>query len=70
MLEFLSFNLGLISSREIEEHKTYFDKEDLIALVGPMTVPIEMHHTYFEFGYNNLFVIKKKKKKSKKILFK
>lgn len=61
MLEFLSFNLGLISSREIEEHKTYFDKEDLLSLVKPTQKYIVTHHEYFELEYNNLLVITKKR---------
>ncbi|MDO8497596.1 MAG: methyltransferase domain-containing protein [bacterium] len=60
MLEFLSYKMGLISRREIEEHRTYFNKENLLSLVKWASARIETHHAYFELGYNNLFVITKK----------
>lgn len=59
VLEFLSFKLGLISSREIEEHKQYFDKESLLNLF-PKNKHCAVKHEYFELGLNNLFVITKK----------
>lgn len=61
VLEFLSFKLGLISPREIEEHKNYFNKEDLEGLLTDAhKKKVEMHHQYFEFGLNNLFILQKK----------
>lgn len=58
VLEFLCFKLGLVSRREIEEHKNYFDKKSLFALVGSIK-GLNVHHKYFEFGMNNLLVIEK-----------
>lgn len=58
ILEFLSYKLGIIARREIEEHKNYFTKEDLEALVNP-DQPVATQHTYFEFGCNNLFIVEK-----------
>jgi len=59
LLEFLSFRLRLISEREIREHKRYFDKKNLIEILSTMKKEIRMHHEYFEFGFNNLIVIRK-----------
>lgn len=59
MLEFLSYKLGLISRREIEEHKTYFTKELLVSML-PKNLSVVYEHSYFELGMNNLFVIAKK----------
>ncbi len=58
VLEFLSYRLGIISKREIDEHKQYFDKKDLINLVKGVK-GIQYRHKYFELGMNNLFVIHK-----------
>lgn len=60
ILEFLSFKLKIISSREIAEHKTYFDKESLSALVSTKNRKIiKGSHEYFEFGLNNCFILRK-----------
>lgn len=59
-LEFFSYTLRLISRREIEEHKQYFTKETLFALIPAKTMPtITVTHHYFELFLNNLFIIKK-----------
>lgn len=60
ILEFLSFKLNLISAREIKEHKNYFNKSTLIELLGGHRGKVEIRHEYFEFGLNNLLVLKKK----------
>lgn len=60
VLEFLSFKLGLISPREIEEHKNYFDERTLRAMVKSNPDAAEVKHEYFEFGMNNLLIITKK----------
>lgn len=59
LLEFLAYRLGVISKREIMEHKQYFKKEDLLGLLAPFRNIIEVRHRYFEFGMNNLLTIKK-----------
>lgn len=62
ILEFLSFKMGLISEREIKEHKNYFTKENLLLLVDKnKKSDLILRHHYFEFGLNNLFVIEKRK---------
>ncbi|SRR5260221_1271032 len=58
ILEFLSFKLGLISKREIAEHKNYFDKEKLISMIKNKK-DLKIYHSYFEAGLNNVLVIEK-----------
>ena len=60
ILEFLSFKLGLISEREIKEHKNYFDKENLDNILKRKEIKVSnIKHSYFEMGLNNLLVITK-----------
>lgn len=59
LLEFLSFQLRLVSKREIEEHKNYFDEKSLKYLLK-REKNIEVIHEYFELGMNNLLLILKK----------
>lgn len=62
ILEFLSFKMGLISEREIKEHKNYFTKENLLLLIDKnKNKETTIRHHYFEFGLNNLFIIEQKK---------
>lgn len=59
-LEFFSYYLGLISRREIEEHKRYFTKETLLDLVPRKILSqVTITHHYFELYLNNLLIIKK-----------
>jgi len=59
VLEFLSFKLGLISRREIEEHKQYFNRESLMKLLPKGVDQSQVEHHYFECGMNNLLVVEK-----------
>jgi len=59
LLEFLAFRLGLISSREIKEHKNYFNKKTLKKLTNGIG-RIKTRREYFELGMNNFLVITKK----------
>lgn len=59
ILNFLSSNLSLISSREIEEHKNYFNKKDLLNIVRKNCKNVKIKHKYFEFGLNNLLILEK-----------
>ena len=61
VLEFLAFKAGLISKREILEHKTYFTKEILTCAFKNYKKGFTVKHQYFEFGLNNLIVIEKNK---------
>lgn len=58
LLDFLSSQLNLISKREIEEHKNYFDKKSLLKLIGP-SIKFRISHSYFEFGLNNIIILEK-----------
>lgn len=58
-LEFMSDKLKIISRREIEEHKNYFDKKKLFKIIPKGVKKINVFHKYFEFGLNNLMVIEK-----------
>jgi len=58
ILEFLSLKLKLLSKREIEEHKNYFNKKTLSSLVSKNNLKaVKIFHKYFTFGLNNLFII-------------
>ncbi len=59
ILETLSYKLKIISRREIEEHKNYFDKNSLLKMLKPVRANCQIQHHYFEFGCNNLLVIRK-----------
>lgn len=59
-LEFCCYILGIISKREIDEHKRYPTKKSLMHLVERLQknkVNIRATHRYFELGLNNLLII-------------
>lgn len=58
LLEFLAFDLGWLSQREIREHKNYFDRKDLVGMLSGLKLR-SIKHCYFEFGLNNLLVVEK-----------
>ncbi len=52
--------IGLISRREIDEHKRYFFSEDLVGLIDPAVKRrVSFYHSYFHPWMNNLLVIRK-----------
>jgi 2-polyprenyl-3-methyl-5-hydroxy-6-metoxy-1,4-benzoquinol methylase len=55
VLEFLAFRIGVISRESIREHKTYYDRPMLIALLKKMGFQ-KIHHRYFQFYMNNLVI--------------
>lgn len=57
ILEFLAFQLHVISEREIAEHQRYFWQADLIKLLPTKFKPARILHRYFELGLNNLLVV-------------
>lgn len=62
VLEFLSYQMGIISKREIDEHKNYFNKRIILNIfekISKKVKKLSCYHRYFEFGLNNLFVIKR-----------
>ncbi|MFA5933018.1 MAG: class I SAM-dependent methyltransferase [Microgenomates group bacterium] len=58
ILEILCYKFNLISRRELEEHKGYFDKESILKLIKTNKKQA-VFHSYFEFGWNNLIILKK-----------
>ncbi len=59
VLEFLSYRLGIVNRAEIEDHKKYYDLDELQELsAGVATLEIEKHAP-FQFGMNNFCVLKK-----------
>ena len=58
LLEFLSFDLGLISKAEIKDHKNYFDEKSLKKLLAQTGFKISNIGS-FQFGLN-LFCLAKK----------
>lgn len=58
LLEFLSFGLGLVSTREIGEHKRYFWKKELVASIKKTGFK-KIKHQYFEFWLNNFVIAEK-----------
>ena len=62
-LEFFSRFLGIISAREIEEHKRYPDKAFLLEMEKAIK-PNKIQHKYFELGLNNFCLIGKHVKRA------
>ncbi len=58
LLEFLAFKLGLISKREIAEHKQYFWKKDLVTPLRKAGFK-KIKHQYFQLFLNNFVVAEK-----------
>lgn len=58
MLEFLSFGIGLVSQREIAEHKRYYWRAELVAMVKKAGFT-SIRHEYFELFLNNFVFAKK-----------
>lgn len=60
VLEFLAFRLGLVSAREIRDHKRYFDQPSLAELVAGARAGLRLvEHRYFQLGFNNWVVVEK-----------
>lgn len=58
ILEFLSYKIGIVSRREIEEHQHYYTREEILAKfqnIGFELVDYEL----FEFGANSLCVLRR-----------
>jgi glycosyltransferase involved in cell wall biosynthesis len=59
VLEFLSFKLGIVNRAEIEDHKKYYDLEELRELIQQVDTLGIVHHRHFQLGMNNFCVIQK-----------
>ncbi len=53
VLEFLSFRLKIINPEEIKDHKRYYNREDLAALIGRVDGLELQKHSYFQWRFNN-----------------
>lgn len=60
VLEFLSYKLGIVSRREIEEHQHYFDLKEIGNLFSKYGLKVE-ERKVFEIGMNNYVLLKKKR---------
>ncbi len=59
VLEFLAFKIGIVNRQEIEDHKKYYDLEEINLLISDIDGLSIIKHEYFQFGMNNFCVIKK-----------
>jgi len=53
VLEFLSYKLNLINPAEIKDHKRYYNREDLLRLLGRVAGLRIKEHSYFQLRFNN-----------------
>lgn len=58
LLELLAYDLKVINKEEIDDHKHYFDKAELLELAKNVGFS-EITHKHFQFGMNNLLICKK-----------
>lgn len=59
VLEFLSYRLGIVSGREIKEHKHYYNFKEIDQIFSKYGLKT-IKEKIFEFGMNNYVVLKKK----------
>jgi 2-polyprenyl-3-methyl-5-hydroxy-6-metoxy-1,4-benzoquinol methylase len=59
ILEFLSYRLNIINPEEIRDHKRYYNKYDLIALVNKVKGLHVIKHSYFQWQFNNMIFIQR-----------
>ncbi len=55
VLNFLSFKLGIVSRESIRDHKRYFGKQDITALLSKCGFEI-IKYEYFQLGLNSLCI--------------
>lgn len=58
ILEFLSYKLGLVSQKEIGEHKHYFDLQEIEDLFKKFNLKV-IRKKVFELGMNNYVLLRK-----------
>jgi 2-polyprenyl-3-methyl-5-hydroxy-6-metoxy-1,4-benzoquinol methylase len=56
VLELLAYKIRIISEKDIKDHKTYFNREELRRLFGKFS---NVKIYYFLFGFNTIIVAKK-----------
>jgi 2-polyprenyl-3-methyl-5-hydroxy-6-metoxy-1,4-benzoquinol methylase len=63
VLEFLAYKLKIVSADEINDHKRYYNREDLFYLFKRIKDLKIVEHKYFQWKFNNkLYAISIKKK--------
>ncbi|AEM21046.1 Methyltransferase type 11 [Brachyspira intermedia PWS/A] len=58
ILEFMAYNLKIIDRLEIEDHKKYYNKKDILESAELSNFTVEKHK-YFQLGCNNFAILKK-----------
>lgn len=58
ILEFLSFKLGIVSSKGVADHKTYFWEEEIVPMLKKAGFR-NIRHRYFQFKLNNFVCAQK-----------
>jgi SAM-dependent methyltransferase len=53
LLEFLAFRLRVVDEREIRDHRRYFGRRDLRALLARVPGLTLREHRYFQLAFNN-----------------
>ena len=58
VLEFLAYQVGIVSEAEIRDHKCYYDRKSLEVLFAGSGLAIDQHR-YFQLGMNNFLLATK-----------
>lgn len=59
VLEFLAYQMKIISETEIRDHKKYYNYKDLVDLFNEIDELKIEKHNYFQFYMNNFCIVKK-----------
>jgi 2-polyprenyl-3-methyl-5-hydroxy-6-metoxy-1,4-benzoquinol methylase len=59
VLEFMAYRLGIVNRVEIEDHKKYYDLDELQELVDEIDTLKLVSHKCFQLGMNNFCIIQK-----------
>ena len=59
ILEFMAYNIKIIDRLEIDDHKKYYNKKDILESAELSNFIVEKHK-YFQLGCNNFAILKKK----------
>lgn len=57
ILEFISYQLKIVSEAEIRDHKRYYNRELLKRILIDITEFQDFHHQYFQLGMNNFCTV-------------
>jgi ubiquinone/menaquinone biosynthesis C-methylase UbiE len=59
VLEFMAYNLKIVSEAEIRDHKRYYDFQRLKKALIDSAGFKDINHQYFQFGMNNFCIVSK-----------